>query len=86
MECNKCSRDGQRCVWRLIRKRVKRAIPTVNAGENNLKRKMAYRIAVREIYGRLGAGVRKQLPECVVRGVRQLYPSDNDEYMGFRES
>ena len=45
-------------------------------------RKAAYRQFVAWKYGRLGQGVRKINPSCVVLMVRQAYPSN--EYMGFR--
>ena len=45
-------------------------------------RKAAHRQFVAWKYGRLGQGVRKINPSCVVLMVRQAYPSH--EYMGFR--
>ena len=47
---------------------------------------MAYRIEARRIHGTLGAGVRKQLPDCVVSGVRELFPDEDSNYMGYKES
>ena len=52
---------------------------------NNEKRKAAYRFVICEIYGYLGRGVRKDLPKCVLDGVRCLYPDKNAKYMGFRK-
>lgn len=49
---------------------------------NNLRRKALYRQMTLLINGGpLGAKVRKQLPDCVVTGIREMLPSDS--FMGF---
>jgi hypothetical protein len=49
---------------------------------NNLRRKALYRQMTLLINGGpLGAKVRKQLPDCVVNGIREMLPSDS--FMGF---
>jgi hypothetical protein len=52
--------------------------------ENNGRRCMLYRqMAIRSNRDKvLGKGDRIQLPECVLSGVRKLFPSDDGEYMG----
>ena len=52
----------------------------------NELRKAAYRQFVVWKYGKLGKGVRKVNPACVVRMVRQAFPSPDDRYMGFKRS
>ncbi len=53
---------------------------------NSESRKHCYRAIVRIRFGSLGAGNRVQLPECVLIGVRDAYPDEDAEYMGFREA
>jgi hypothetical protein len=51
---------------------------------NNLRRKSLYRQLTLLINGgRLGTGVRKELPKCCVDAVREMLPSDT--FMGFME-
>ncbi|XP_078384476.1 uncharacterized protein LOC144666909 isoform X2 [Oculina patagonica] len=47
-------------------------------------RKASYRQYVLDRYGYLGKGNRKVCPSCVVKTVRQHYPSQTGVYMGFR--
>ena len=47
-------------------------------------RKAAYRQFALWKYGKLGRGNRRVLPACVVRLIRQAYPSADGRYMGFR--
>jgi hypothetical protein len=53
---------------------------------NNGRRRMLYRhMAIRTNGDKLlGKGNRVRLPECVLSGVRELFPSDDSEYMGHR--
>ena len=46
-------------------------------------RKASYRQYVLDRYGYLGKGNRKVCPACVVKVVRQHYPSQTGVYMGF---
>ena len=51
---------------------------------NNLIRKQCYRIVSGLIDGFLGCGNRRQLPKCVVDGIRTTFPNeDGTAYMGF---
>ena len=52
----------------------------------NTMRKAAYRQFTMWKYGRLGRGNRKPNPACVVRMIREAYPSPTNEYMGYKES
>ena len=59
------------------------AIPTPKA---NKKRKKCYQFFFHALHGVLGRGVRVQLPQCVVKHVRNEFLEDNENtYMGFRE-
>ena len=54
--------------------------------ENNLKRKTAYGVSARYLYGVLGNGVCRRLPDCIVKGIRELYPDSDHSYMGYQIS
>jgi hypothetical protein len=46
-----------------------------------------YRKASNFIFGRLGKGIRKKLPDCVVSEIRDFVPeNDKTSYVGFREA
>lgn len=47
-------------------------------------RKAAYRQFVLDKYGYLGKGNRKVFPACVVKKIREHYPSQTGVYMGYR--
>ena len=47
-------------------------------------RKAAYRQYISWRYKKLGKGNRQVCPSCVVLAIRQLYPSNDDIYMGFK--
>lgn len=57
----------------------------VNFSTNQM-RKDAYRQFSMWKYGKLGRGNRRPNPACVVRMIRQAYPSTTDEYMGYKSS
>ena len=38
------------------------------------------------IHSRLGKGMRKVIPSCVVRSIRKNYPSENGVYTDFKQS
>jgi hypothetical protein len=45
-----------------------------------------YRYMARVIYGYLGKGKRRQLPECVIHEIHEHCPkSDREDYVGFCE-
>jgi hypothetical protein len=46
-----------------------------------------YRYMVRVIYGYLGKGERKKLPECVIQEIHDHCPNpDGEDYVGFRKN
>lgn len=51
--------------------------------DNNAMRHGAYRQFILWRHGRLGQGVRRVIPSCVVCKVRRVYPSANGHYTGF---
>jgi hypothetical protein len=52
---------------------------------NTRLRYSAYRTAISFIYGKLGQKKRTPVPSCIVSKVREMYPSDNGEYVGFKD-
>ncbi|XP_077111158.1 uncharacterized protein LOC143767024 [Ranitomeya variabilis] len=58
--------------------------PPQNKIVNSLKRKTAYRAFTAWIHGLLGKGNRRPIPPCVVKLVREAFPDDKEEYMGFK--
>jgi hypothetical protein len=84
--CDFC--DENPCVWVCQRE----AVVTNNENEhghtftivNKTRHKIAFSHMFRVVNGGPGQkGVRKQLPECVEKGVRALFP--DDQYMGYKE-
>jgi hypothetical protein len=55
---------------------------------SNGRHRMLYRqMAIRTSGGKvLGKGNRVALPECVLSGVRELFPSGDGEYVGHRDA
>jgi hypothetical protein len=46
-----------------------------------------YKVAAKHLFGRLGAGVRKAIPACVMSEIKDSYPAaKGTEYVGFKES
>ena len=65
------------------------AVPDIDADEYNGQpgskfRFAAYQQIVRVLFGRLGRNARVRHPPCIVNEIRQLAPSDNGQYTGFR--
>ena len=52
----------------------------------NAFRKASYRQFALWKYGHLGKSNRRVLPSCVVTVIRNLYPSSDGRYMGFKHS
>ena len=53
---------------------------------NNDMRRAMYRMFTYIKFGHLGRGVRIPIPECVLCKIRQKYPKEDGEYMGFKEA
>ena len=45
----------------------------------------AYRQFCWFIHSRLGKGVRKVIPSCVVSKIREVYPSEDGKYTGYKD-
>ena len=55
--------------------------------ENNEKRKSLYKSISRSLdFGHLEYGECRQLPLCVCNRVRQIFPSKDGKYMGYKET
>lgn len=52
---------------------------------HNEIRKALYRQYILQKHGKLGKAVRKEIPQCVMNGIREAWPSSDDMYMGFKE-
>jgi hypothetical protein len=44
----------------------------------------SYRMFVSWSHGHLGKGIRRVIPSCVVRTIRESYPEADGQYTGFR--
>ena len=53
---------------------------------NSWRRKRAYQYVTRHREGVLGNGVRRELPACILAGVRSLFPPVDGAVMGFKEA
>ena len=72
----------QRALWRELLNIEPRA---VNPGdENRQNRHTAYRCYILWQYNRLGAGVRRVIPSCVVLKIMSTFPDPFGQYTGFR--
>jgi hypothetical protein len=85
--CLFCSQ--QDCVWEEAKSEMiayGQSLPEDTP--SNGRRRMLYRqMAIRTSGGGvLGKGNRVALPECVISGVRELFPSGDGEYMGHRDA
>ena len=85
--CESCGSSP--CVWT----ENKQQLLTDNAylleekSTNKQGRFYAYKQMVYALHGHLGKGQRRELPGCVVDGVRALWPEDNKrKYTGFKDN
>jgi hypothetical protein len=86
--CESCGDDP--CVWLREMENGVAVDEMEHAGTstvNSSRRKVAYRHMFLVINGGPGMkGVRKQLPSCVEKGVRALFPDSKGSFMGFKEA
>ena len=45
----------------------------------------AYKQFIWWVYGKLGRGVRKRIPSCVMWAIREIYPSGDGKYVPYAE-
>ena len=90
--CNRCDRSP--CIWKENKEEMVRFDGSVDLlgdkddgkEEKSHRRKRLYRQMTLIINdGPLGKGVRRDLPECVKNGIRELLPDADSTYMGFKE-
>lgn len=81
-----CTCGNTICLWEVN----KQMIQTTNdlllssTATNKEKRFYSYKQFAYILHGYLGKGHCRQLPQCVVDGVRGLYPDEGGEYTGFK--
>lgn len=57
----------------------------ISEDENQWRRHIAYRQCARWTWEKLGRSVRRVLPSCMVIKIRELYPSQENEYRHFQD-
>ena len=79
--CNHCNEDP--CILTIHGEVIRSAIPALDMEwTENQKRKYLYKMFIRAEHGRLGRGVRKKIPICVLEYIHDLFPSPDGNYMG----
>jgi hypothetical protein len=79
--------DLTMCLWETNKVSLKKDNQLMKGeATNKQKRFFAYKQMTFMIHGPLSKGDRRQLPECVVDGIRASWPEKDDTYTGFRES
>ena len=78
------------CVWRQFAEKNKcsmlRLRRLVQSGGRAAKaRKTLFQQISRQTNGKMGAGNRRRLPVCVEDNVRQMFPSEDGKYMGYKD-
>ncbi|XP_014667403.1 PREDICTED: uncharacterized protein LOC106808979 [Priapulus caudatus] len=53
---------------------------------NRILRLAAYRQYTYWVHKRLGKGVRRVIPACVILKVREAYPEESGQYVGYRDA
>ena len=76
-----------KCIFREYTENNKRILLKLSRGVDSGgrpggARKTLFQSITREMNG---AGKRKRLPKCVEDGVRKLLPSENGQYMGYKD-
>ena len=75
------------CLWTALvalHDRESRGLPNRDEVPNKSYRYAAYRQFCWFIHSRLGKGVRRVIPACVVSKIREQFPSSDGVYVGFK--
>ena len=73
------------CLWQANQHSVQNDNDIINpTSTNKEKRFFSYKQFSYILHGHLGKGNRKELPKCVVEGVRALYPDEKGQYVGYK--
>ena len=85
--CEKC--EFAPCIWEQYGVSIVAECQNIHAHEptvtNSQYRKTCYQKFSRCVHGYLGKGNRRELPECVLCNIREMFPNKEDEkYMGFK--
>ena len=89
--CSECRENP--CIWLTYQDSMKEAMmewvdfETSTKGcppKNNITRKETYKWFIRMKYGYLGKGKRVEIPACFLARVREIYPDEEEDYIGFK--
>jgi hypothetical protein len=82
-----CAHCGLRmCCWTAYHAKIKGDNDLLRKDKpNNQRRFLAYKQFAFAIHGSLMKGDRRQLPKCVVKGIRETWPDEKGKYTGFKE-
>jgi hypothetical protein len=86
MSCERCDNEDECFAIEAIRSAKDWSENEPFEVKNNKLRKRAYREATLLIHQYLGRGRRMKLPDCIVEAIRQEFPDEEKNYMGFKES
>jgi hypothetical protein len=53
---------------------------------NKERRFLAYKHMIFALFGHLGTGQRRKLPDCLLDGMREIWPEHSGEYTGFQKA
>eukprot|EP00978_Attheya_sp_CCMP212_P049031 scaffold606501_cov145-Attheya_sp.AAC.1 len=70
------------CLWNVYSEQEEK----LELGGNGRFRFRAYQTFIRMHHGILGRFHRVQIPQCVLTGIRKLWPDKKNEYIGHRDA
>ena len=82
MLCCKCQHDP--CHRVVYSPEISRVALECGHLPANIARRTLYRMYTIASHGRLGAGNRIKIPECIIELIRELRPEQSGNYMGHR--
>jgi hypothetical protein len=85
-QCQQCLYE--RCIWELNKERIiddNNALLSAEAS-NKERRFFGYKQMTFALHGHLGKGQRRELPCCVVDGIREMWPEEDRKYTGYRDA